>query len=192
MLSKKQRNCLKNGKEKGKSKLIVFYPGRFQPFHRGHWSVLKQLFKSYHKVVIGIGSSQESRTKRNPFKYTERKTMIELTLKYYAVNKKKYSIVPIPDFPSDDEWVRYCLKNFRFDVVVTGSIWVMKSFKGKKPIKRVNFLKRDLYRATLIRKMILNNDVKWKKLVPKPVVNYLQQINVYDILLRSSNRKKKP
>jgi len=37
--------------------------GRFQPFHLGHLLLIKEAAKEADIIVIGIGSSQESRTR---------------------------------------------------------------------------------------------------------------------------------
>lgn len=50
---------------------------RAQPFHMGHESVIRQMLNQCEKVVILLGSAQESRTARNPFTVAERKQMIE-------------------------------------------------------------------------------------------------------------------
>ena len=53
---------------------------RAQPFHIGHLKVIKWILKKYDKIVIVIGSSQESKTEKNPFTFEQRKRMIENTL----------------------------------------------------------------------------------------------------------------
>lgn len=50
--------------------------GRFQPFHMGHLSAVKFALSQVEKLWIGIGSSNKSHEKRNPFTADERKEMI--------------------------------------------------------------------------------------------------------------------
>ena len=51
------------------SKLVAFFPGKFQPVHMGHISSLMKIFDDYEKIIIGITSdspnvlSLESRKK---------------------------------------------------------------------------------------------------------------------------------
>ena len=59
----------------------ALFIGRFQPFHNAHLEDIKNILKEADEIIIGIGSSQESNTKENPFSYEERKEMIEETLK---------------------------------------------------------------------------------------------------------------
>jgi len=62
------------------SAFSCLFVGRFQPFHNGHLMVIKGMVKVCEKVVIGVGSSQESMTPENPFTATERREMIQRAL----------------------------------------------------------------------------------------------------------------
>ena len=85
---------------------VGLYIGRFQPFHKGHKSIVEAALKQCDKLIIGIGSSQEIRTKRNPFSYEEREQMILRS--FFA--EELYSriiIIPIPDrteYSDDASW----------------------------------------------------------------------------------------
>ncbi|MCK5309571.1 MAG: adenylyltransferase/cytidyltransferase family protein, partial [Thermoplasmata archaeon] len=46
--------------------------GRFQPFHKGHFEVLKEIAGQVDKLIIGIGSADESYTFEDPFTAGER------------------------------------------------------------------------------------------------------------------------
>lgn len=150
---------------------VAFFIGRFQPFHKGHEHALKELFKRFDRIVIGIGSINISNEK-NPFTFEERKKMIKDALKEF---KGKYKIIGIPDFFNDSKWANYCMKKAKFDVVVTGSAWVERCFKGIKPVIKPKFLKPKKYKATRIRELIAKNK-KWENLVPKAVANYIKKI----------------
>ena len=54
--------------------------GRFQPFHLGHLSAIKQALKKVDKLYIGIGSSQYDHEEYNPFTAEERREMIQRAL----------------------------------------------------------------------------------------------------------------
>ena len=58
---------------------LVFI-GRFQPFHKGHESVVKEALKQAKEVIVVVGSSFEARTLRNPFTFEERKSMIKAVI----------------------------------------------------------------------------------------------------------------
>jgi nicotinamide-nucleotide adenylyltransferase len=155
---------------KKKSK-VAFFVGRFQPFHKGHFFALEQTFKEFSKVIIGIGSINII-DEKNPFTFEERKKMIKEALKKF---KGKYEIVGIPDFFDDLKWRDYCLEKANFDVVITGSDWVKRCFKGIKPIVKPKFLKPKKYNGTRIRELIGKNK-KWENLVPETVVKYIKKI----------------
>ena len=90
---------------------VGLYIGRFQPFHKGHKSIVEAALKQCDRLIIGIGSSQETRTKRNPFSYEEREQMILRS--FFA--EELYSriiIIPIPDrteYSDDASWGQYVL-----------------------------------------------------------------------------------
>lgn len=54
---------------------LVFI-GRFQPFHQGHYQVVKTALQHAKKVIMVIGSTNSPRTIKNPFSFDERKQMI--------------------------------------------------------------------------------------------------------------------
>ena len=61
--------------------------GRFQTFHNGHRVMIDTALRLCDHLVIFIGSSQESRTLKNPFNYELRKQMIELTFSDEYIEK---------------------------------------------------------------------------------------------------------
>lgn len=93
---------------------IGLYIGRFQPFHKGHLSVVKEAMKQCDTLVIAVGSAQESRTQKNPFTFCERKAMIEKSCQIGSIilSGKKVVIVPVRDreeYSDDSNWGQYVL-----------------------------------------------------------------------------------
>lgn len=79
----------------------LVFCGRFQPFHRGHESVVAQALEKANEVVIVIGSSFQPRSTKNPFTFEERKRMIQSVFPTHRVK-----IVGVQDYPYDDNaWV---------------------------------------------------------------------------------------
>jgi len=155
--------------------------GRFQPFHLGHLSDIKNAFKEVDELVIGIGSSNEKHTKENPFTVGERIEMIDLVL---TANKiSNYIVFPIPDFGNDKKWAEH-IENLvpKFDVVFTGNKWTERCFEGKYKVKRVNMLEG--ISSTIIRNRMLKN-MDWRSLVPKEVVNFIEKIDGIKRIKRS-------
>lgn len=100
--------------------------GRFQPFHKGHESIVRKMLKECERVIIAIGSAQEFGTITNPLRYEYRRLMIQKVFPEYF---DRISILGITDRenPSDDEsWGEYLLKtiyqsiNIKPDVIYQG------------------------------------------------------------------------
>lgn len=155
----------------------ALYIGRFQPFHLGHLSVIKNALKESDRLIIGIGSSQESKTKNNPFTARQRIKMIRSALKEAGISSKRYKIILLKDIVEcDKEWVDYVLKKSpKFQIIYTGNPWTIKCFIKVKGIK-LKRIKKDIdISSTKVRKLILQAK-KWHNLVPKPVAKEILKI----------------
>lgn len=145
---------------------VALFIGRFQPFHNGHWYSLKKCFELADRVVVGIGSSQESGTENNPWDYEVREKMVNAVLR-----GDSSQVVPLPDTPSDDDWLRDVVKRVGlFDVVVSNNEWVLSIMKnaGYK-IYETGLYNRDELEGVKIRTMMRAGDEGWKLRVPDSV-----------------------
>ena len=147
--------------------------GRFQPFHLGHLKLIETAEKDLDRIIIGIGSSQFSHTKRNPFTAEERKRMIEESL-----NIKNIQIIPIPDVNNDKVWVSHVRKLVpEFQVVYTNSELERKLFRDAGiEVRSTKIFNRKNYSGTEIRRRILNME-NWKELVPEGTLKVMKEIN---------------
>ncbi|OYT42266.1 MAG: hypothetical protein B6U78_01615 [Candidatus Aenigmarchaeota archaeon ex4484_224] len=155
--------------------MIALFVGRFQPLHKGHEKVIRNLLKKYEKVIVAIGSINQKRSFKNPFTFIERKKMFEILFKN-EIKKGKIEIIGIKDYFNDEKWSNALIKRKHFDVVVTGNKWTERCFKRKKKIEKVKIWKREIYEGRKIRKMMIEGNLKWKEAVPKEIVNYLEKI----------------
>ncbi|MDD4353382.1 MAG: adenylyltransferase/cytidyltransferase family protein [Candidatus Nanoarchaeia archaeon] len=156
--------------------------GRFQPFHKGHEFLINQVLKQNYSIIIAIGSSQESRTAKNPFNYEERKKMIQSCFK----NAK---IMPSQDYESDEDWADDLMSKAKFDIVYSNNEKVNEIFyKRKIQVKKVNELPN--ISGTKIRKMINNNDNKYKELIPKSCLEEMEKICAMKIIKECFKIKK--
>jgi nicotinamide-nucleotide adenylyltransferase len=163
----------------GINNTIAFFIGRFQPLHHGHIYVIKYILKSYTKVKIGIGSSQLSNTVNDPFTREERKKFLKVALEKRGISSKRYDIYYIPDIFDAKKWVEHVISIIgEFNSVFSNSEWVRELFlnKGIKVEKKVTIFKKH-FNANNIRKLIKKNDKKWKALVPKEVVQLIEDFN---------------
>lgn len=152
---------------------IGLFIGRFQPFHNAHLEDIKIILKECDEVIIGIGSSQESNTKDNPFSYEERKGMIEAALK--SNNIKNFEIFGIPDFFDDEKWIGFIKNDAKFDVVYSGNPVVVNCFSSRGVrTKKIELIKG--INSTDIRNKISNGQ-EWKHLVPKEIIEFIEKIN---------------
>jgi len=145
--------------------------GRFQPFHKGHLSAIRQILRKVDKIVICVGSSKKAGVKGNPFTFEERFKMIEETL--VSLDIGGYTIFPIPDVPNDKKWVEHVKVLVpKFDVVYSSNPLVIRLFKEKGvEVKKVKMLEG--VSSTKVRKLL--NSKGWEKLVPKEVVRLVKK-----------------
>lgn len=83
------------------------YIGRFQPLHIGHTHIISKMLDECDKVIIAIGSAQESGTKRNPLSFAYREGLIFDT---FFLSADDIVVIPLKDRenPSDDaSWGDY-------------------------------------------------------------------------------------
>jgi nicotinamide-nucleotide adenylyltransferase len=149
--------------------------GRFQPFHKGHLQLIKNISHTYENIIIGIGSSQYSHTYENPFTYKERSFMITATLTYHKISN--FTIISLPDLHDPPNWVKHVTKlTPSFDVVITNNDFTKELFIEKGyTVKHTSLYNRKKYSGKIIRERI-KKQKSWKHLVPKEVSIYIQEI----------------
>jgi len=155
-----------------------FYTGRFQPFHKGHLSAVKQALKEVDFLYIGIGSAQYSHTADNPFTADERIEMIRRSLGDNKISDKRYKIIPVPDIHSNPKWTAH-VHNLvpRFDMVFVGDDGLVKELFEKYDTVPVKIVKKEIdICATKIRQEMMING-NWKKYLSKSTAKYLNKID---------------
>lgn len=150
--------------------------GRFQPFHKGHQQLIHTLCREYTSIIIGVGSSQYSFTKDNPFSYNERTRMIRASICQQKC--PQLQIIPIPDIHDYDHWVDHVLSiTDDFDVVISNNP-LTKSLFSKKgiPVKSTPLFQKDIWSGTVIREKIQKGQ-PWEHLVSEPTVDIIKNLN---------------
>lgn len=151
--------------------------GRFQPFHKGHVYVIKEILKEVDEIIICIGSAQASHSLENPFTAGERLMMISKSLFENGI-KKNYYIIPIQDINNNSLWVSQ-LRSLTppFEKVYSGNALVKRLF-AEVGIKVVTppMYNREEYSGTEIRRRMLSGEV-WEELVPKAVVEVVKEVD---------------
>lgn len=150
--------------------------GRFQTFHKGHESLVESGLKLCDRVLILVGSSQESGTERNPYNVVTRTNMIR---EIYD-DSKSVLIYGLADMSNEDdirpEWGRYLLDKVDKiiykapEIMIYGNDESRSKWFSQEDIRDtseliVNRGKIDIS-ATKVRKaMALDNRKEWMSMV---------------------------
>jgi nicotinamide-nucleotide adenylyltransferase len=164
---------------KSVGKDVALMIGRFQPLHHGHLYVLRNILKSYKKVKIGIGSSQLSNTKNDPFTSEERKKFLKAALEKRNISSDNYEIYEIPDIFNAKKWINHVISIVgEFNSVYSNSSWVRELFliQGIK-VEKKQYLFKKKYNGNNIRSLVRKNNRTWRNLVPKEVVSLIEEFN---------------
>jgi len=161
----------------------ALFVGRFQPFHNGHWEVIRSLMREVDELIIVVGSSQKSHELDDPFTAGERIAMIKAALDEMKVEPSRYYLIPVPDSTMHSLWasqvVAYCPS---FDIVYSNEPLTRRLLKeAGKIVRGIPMFQREVYSATEVRRRILA-DEDWRELLPKSVVRIIEEINGVDRL----------
>ncbi|MGB1696927.1 MAG: adenylyltransferase/cytidyltransferase family protein [Thermoplasmatota archaeon] len=132
--------------------------GRFQPLHKGHVALIEEAMRD-GPSVIGVGSSQESRTERNPFTFEEREAFIHAVF-------PDAEVVAVPDINDPPNWVAHVQSLVTFDKVFGNDASTLHLFQDAGiPVQRPGLQERAQWEGSAIRIW-----VDWENRVPPQVV----------------------
>ena len=157
--------------------------GRFQPFHKGHLEAVKIGLSKVNNLWIGIGSSNKSNEKRNPFTADERKEMILSSLDSQTL--KRVKIFFVPDTGDHEKWT-YHVDSIvpPYDLVFSNDDFTLTLYKKRgKSVFEIPLLKRDIISGTNIREMIVNGK-NWQDLVPEGTKQVLLKVDAKNRLAK--------
>ncbi len=143
--------------------------GRFQPFHKGHADAVDFALKNCDKLTIAVGSPKEYGKENNPFSFSERKKMIELSLKKNEL--EKIAIKELKDTNNAKTW-RASVEKFKADIIFTNNPSVEEVLKGIS-LKHIP-VKINCNGSEIRRKMYLGQ--RWKECVSPKAAQYLAEI----------------
>lgn len=153
--------------------------GRFQPFHLGHLEFIHQILSESSEIILIIGSSQANFTPHNPFTTGERIRMIRNSLIESKIQMDKVIMIHIVDDQNNFRWFSN-LKSISppFNVFYTGNDFIRLLLENENILLREpHFIKKELYNGSNIRRMLAENDLQWKNLVPKAVTKIIFELN---------------
>ena len=155
--------------------------GRFQPFHKGHLSAINFGLSKVENLWIGIGSSNKSHEKKNPFTADERKEMILSSLDEETL--KRIKIFYVPDIGDHEKWT-YHVDSIvpKYDVVFSNDNFTISLYKKRGfNVIEVPLLQRDMISGTRIRELLVTGQ-DWSSLEPEGTKKVLLKINAKDRL----------
>ena len=155
--------------------------GRFQPFHLGHLDDVMFGLSSTENLFIGIGSSNKSNEKRNPFSAEERREMIISSIEPSMADQLK--IFDIPDVGDHEKWTFEIDKIVpKYDIIFTNDEFTKTLFeKREMNVVPVVLKDREKFSGTNIRELIAD-DENWQDLVPRGTKKVLDKIDAKERL----------
>jgi len=79
-------------------KIVVVYSGRFQPFHKGHYTTYQKLVSKFGANNVYVGTSNDTSGPKSPFNFQEKKTIMT---KMFGISPNKIVQVKNPYAPKE-------------------------------------------------------------------------------------------
>jgi len=155
--------------------------GRFQPFHLGHLDAVLFGLSRTENMFIGIGSSNKSNERKNPFSAEERTEMIISSIESSMIDRLK--IFDIPDVDNHEKWTFEIDQIIpKYDVVFTNDEFTKTLFEKRKiDVIPVVLKDREKFSGTNVRQLILDGK-NWQDFVPKGAQKVLEKIKAKERL----------
>ena len=155
--------------------------GRFQPFHLGHLDAVLFGLSRAENLSIGIGSSNKSNERRNPFTTEERTEMIISSIESSMIDRIK--IFDIPDVDNHEKWTFEIDQIVpKYDVVFTNDEFTKTLFEKRNiDVIPVVLKDREKFSGTNVRQLITDGK-NWQDLVPRGTRKVLDKINAIERL----------
>lgn len=142
---------------------------RLQPLHLGHISLIKKaLEEECDRLILAVGSAQESSTLRNPYSSETRLKMLKNVFSS-EIESKKLKVLLIEDIFNPPKWAKHVLSFCPdIDIYLAGSEEDASLFKSEGISTYIlSREESDFKSGTEIRKMIEEGNPDWKKYVPE-------------------------
>jgi nicotinamide-nucleotide adenylyltransferase len=151
--------------------------GRFQPFHKGHLSLARQILQECDELIIAIGSAQLNYSYEDPFTAGERIMMIHMALTEANIEMNKCYLVPVVNDENNARWFAQLRSMVPyFDILYSGNEFVATLVSGQTNIVKPRFSRKQEYNGTNIRKL-MSRSLGWKKFVPDSVSRLIEEID---------------
>ncbi len=140
--------------------------------------MVSEITNGFDELIVGIGGAQYSHTFENPFTAGERIFMIARALQHFVDTRGvKLYITPIEDVNRNSIWVSHIESMVPpFDMIYTNNPLSKRLFEEKGyQVRSMPLYNRELYSGTRIRELMVNEG-EWKQLVPKEVVEVIEEV----------------
>lgn len=166
--------------------------GRFQHIHIGHDRLINIGLSLCDKLLIFIGSAQESGTIRNPYDYNYRVSLINEIYKD-EIDSGRIILYPLEDMTNENDltpkWGRYVLAKAadvfgqKAEVMIYGKDKNRRKCFSKTDMNDITevFVNRKQIKvsATMIRDMLLNDrKQEWEQCVNPKIYKYYDDLKV--------------
>ncbi len=153
---------------------LGLFMGRFQPFHKGHMYALRYAAGRCSTLIVGIGSSQERATNRNPISAKGRIRIIKAAIGRDGIGKR-IRFMEVPDFNDNEAWFKYIIrKEPKIQVIFSRNKLVNSIFSSHGiDVISPGWHRRSLYHATRIRDRI-RKGAHWQSHVPQGAVREIK------------------
>jgi nicotinamide-nucleotide adenylyltransferase len=158
--------------------LTCLFPGRFQPFHNGHATIVRTLFARYERVIVAIAQSHLSHTARDPLTSGERYEMIRAFLNsegfllradLIPVTMDIHSPVAFPFMRTImPEFHVVCVRNPVVRMLAQYWSFVIDEGVGERNVS-----------GSLVRQLLVSGGA-WKELVPPDVARGIEHVDLID------------
>ncbi len=151
--------------------------GRFQPFHKGHLELSKQILHDCGELIVAIGSAQFNYSYTDPFTAGERVTMAHAALMESNLDLSRCYIIPVINDENNARWFAH-LKSLvpDFDIIYSGNDFVKNLVSGRTNFLKPKFNKKKVYNGTNIRRLMPTSNL-WREYVPKSVEEVIEKID---------------
>jgi nicotinamide-nucleotide adenylyltransferase len=152
---------------------------RFQPFHLGHLSAIKQSLKICEKIVFVIGSSNQNFSLDNPLTKQERYQILQKVIDKQKLSKFVKKIILFDDYFNHIVWMEELIKKApEFDLVISNNnlISTLADYK-KYDYFQPKFDERQKNQGKIIRSKMINGQ-NWQSLVPECEIKILKKVGL--------------
>ncbi len=167
---------------------LAIFIGRLQPYHLAHHAMVQRALSIAQNAAVVLGSSHRARDPKNPFRWEERRDMVQLSVS--DEDRERLGFIPMRDYYDDESWVRAVREEVarlypqarRIALVghfKDASSYYLNRFPGWQLVEQEIALEGGLS-ATQIRDYLFSSEASWpvvrqmlKPLLPQAVLEYL-------------------